>query len=501
MENSSSIAQFMTGKTIFITGATGFLAKILVERILSIQPNINKLYLLIRCSSGKSSGKRLQEEIIETELFRVLREKWGERFVSFISERVVSVSGDVSHKNLGIEDYDLREKMYKEIDVIVNSAATTNFFDRYDDALATNTLGALHALNFAKKCLKIKAFLHISTAYVCGEGEGLVKENALPGSEGLNKVSYLNIEAEKRLADQRVKELEEKMATLKAIRMEMKNLGLERAKLHGWPNTYVFTKAMGEMILEQNKENLELIILRPTIISSTFKQPFPGWIEGPRTLDTLIVSYGKGNLKFFPCDPETVLDLIPGDMVVNFILVAIKTHANQSYDHYIYHLGSSLRNPLKAREFHEYTYAYFIKNPWRSTTIGGKLIKVEKMIFLTSMDKFQTYIAVHYLPLLKGLEILNILSCGYFEQRYRNMEKQINTVKLVAEFYKPYVYFKGIFDDINMEKIRIAAATATEESNTYYKNFNFDPSCINWEDYFMNTHLPGVTRFLNLGIN
>lgn len=57
-----------------------------------------------------------------------------------------------------------------------------------------------------------------------------------------------------------------------------------RAMLHGWPNTYVFTKAMGEMLLADFKEKANLIILRPTIITSTYREPFPGWIEGLRYL-------------------------------------------------------------------------------------------------------------------------------------------------------------------------------------------------------------------------
>jgi fatty acyl-CoA reductase len=55
-----------------------------------------------------------------------------------------------------------------------------------------------------------------------------------------------------------------------------------RAKLYGWPNTYVYTKAMGEMLLGRFRENLPLVIIRPTMVSSTYKEPFSGWIEGVR---------------------------------------------------------------------------------------------------------------------------------------------------------------------------------------------------------------------------
>lgn len=55
-----------------------------------------------------------------------------------------------------------------------------------------------------------------------------------------------------------------------------------RANFYGWPNTYVFTKAMGEMLVGQLKGNLSVVTVRPTIITSTFEEPFPGWAEGVR---------------------------------------------------------------------------------------------------------------------------------------------------------------------------------------------------------------------------
>jgi hypothetical protein len=39
---------------------------------------------------------------------------------------------------------------------------------------------------------------------------------------------------------------------------------------------------MGEMLLEQQRENLPVVIIRPTMVTSTYQDPFPGWIEGAR---------------------------------------------------------------------------------------------------------------------------------------------------------------------------------------------------------------------------
>lgn len=58
---------------------------------------------------------------------------------------------------------------------------------------------------------------------------------------------------------------------------------LSRARRFGWPNTYSFTKAMGEKLLENLRGNLPVVIIRPTIIESTLAEPFPGWMEGTRS--------------------------------------------------------------------------------------------------------------------------------------------------------------------------------------------------------------------------
>jgi fatty acyl-CoA reductase len=58
---------------------------------------------------------------------------------------------------------------------------------------------------------------------------------------------------------------------------------LNRARRFGWPNTYSFTKAMGDMLVENLRGNLPVVVLRPSIIESTLAEPFPGWMEGTRS--------------------------------------------------------------------------------------------------------------------------------------------------------------------------------------------------------------------------
>uniref|UniRef100_A0A7N0SVV6 Fatty acyl-CoA reductase C-terminal domain-containing protein n=1 Tax=Kalanchoe fedtschenkoi TaxID=63787 RepID=A0A7N0SVV6_KALFE len=64
----------------------------------------------------------------------------------------------------------------------------------------------------------------------------------------------------------------------------------------------------------------------------------------------------------------------------------------------------------------------------------------------------------------------------------------------LVELYRPYLFFKAIFDDKNTDKLRAAARNSIDSADTFY--FQFDPKTINWEDYMMNVHLPGAVKFL-----
>ncbi|XP_038893773.1 fatty acyl-CoA reductase 3-like [Benincasa hispida] len=486
-----SLLEFLHNKSIFVTGATGFLAKVMVEKILRVQPNVKKIYLLIRAADEKSATQRLNAEVIEKELFKVLKEKWGENFRSMISEKLVAVAGDISDEFLVLKEYSkLREELYGQIDVIVNLAATTNFDERYDVALHVNTLGAKHVINFAKQCVKLKTFIHVSTAYVCGVKEGLILESPYKMGDTLNGKCGLQIEDELKLVDHTISDLRAHGATQRSITSIMKDLGLQRSQNYGWTNTYIFTKAMGEMLIAELKENIPVVIIRPTIVSSTYKEPFPGWVEGVRTIDSLAVAYGKGKITCFLGDVKALIDVIPADMVVNAILVAMVAHASQPSSYTIYHVSSSMRNPVLYGKLQEYGFHYFRANPWINKE--GQPVRVGKVTILNDMASFHRYMTIRYLIFLKGLEVVNSALCHYFDGMLFNLDRKVKYVLRLVDLYGPFLFFKGVFDDINTEKLRRAAKDNAIEADLFY----FDPKIINWDDYFMNIHIPGVVRYV-----
>lgn len=90
---------------------------------------------------------------------------------------------------------------------------------------------------------------------------------------------------------------------------------------------------------------------------------------------------------------------IPGDMVVNAIIAAMVAHANQPCDEVIYHVGSSLRNPMRYSNFRDYLIQYFTNKPWMDH--NGKPIKVNKLTIFNSISNFNRFIKIRYSPLLK----------------------------------------------------------------------------------------------------
>lgn len=499
---ASNVLGFLKDKNILVTGSTGFLGKIFVEKILRIQPGISCIYVLLRAEDVESARNRFEKEVMRLELFKILREQHGDNFESFIFQKVVPVVGDVAvDHNLGIDEEATREHLWENLDAIVNNAASTAFDDRYDTSLNVNTKGAQNMVEFAKRCRKLQILLHVSTAYVIGHGKGRIMEKPVKmgetitagnGAEDEGGPPFVDIKAEIDLLEKTLAEIHMNSSTRTgqsslqdADTKRLKELGLERARRFGWPNTYTFTKAMGDMLVENLRGNLPVVVLRPSIIESTLAEPFPGWMEGTRTMDSLIVAYGKGRLSSFLADPNLILDVIPADMVVNAMIVAMVTHASQN-GLFIYHSASSIGNPLRSSVATDAAYNYFSKHP----CVGrdGNIVHVKPPLFLESMNSFRGYMFTRYKAPLQVLGLVDSVFCNMFRAHYARMLRNYNFAMYLAELYEPYVFFQGRFDTTNTENL-LRKISAEDR-----KAFNFDVKCIDWAEYLSEVHIPGVVK-------
>ncbi|TVU31353.1 hypothetical protein EJB05_23035 [Eragrostis curvula] len=478
--STATVAGCFRDKSILITGSTGFLGKMAVEKILRIQPDVKKLYLLVRASDNASAKKRVITEIIGKDLFNVLREEHGPNFDKFVDEKITPMAGDITCEDFGLERFEIL-KLAQEIDTIINAAATTNFYERYDVALASNALSVKYILQFAKQ------------SYVAGEQKGLLLEKPFKMGETLKQGFDMDIQAEKQLVE---KYKSDKLSAKTSAQLEkraMKELGLKRARNFGWPNTYVLTKAMGEMLLGQLGGDLPVVIVRPSMVLSTIEDPMPGWIEGVRTIDAFIVGYADQIIPCFPLDRKAIIDVIPGDMVINAMLLAIATHWNKQ-SHVIYHVSSSTENPMPSSTIVESMYRYFSIYPY--TTHKGTTEK-QKVLLFNRYKYFQTYAFIVYkLPLESTscdnqlLHMVNWLPCGMFSRHYNKFSREYNRFMLLAKFYAPFTFNKGYFDATNLKRLRIAARKAYRDAHM----FNTDPTSINWASYLFNIHIPAVVK-------
>ncbi|KAA8516954.1 hypothetical protein F0562_017228 [Nyssa sinensis] len=352
MHDGIGIIRFLRGKKFLITGATGFLAKDLdlIEKILRTTPDVDKIFLVIKAKDEEAATERMKNEIINTELFKYLQQIHGKSYQNFLLSKLVPVVGDVCKSNIGLEE-SLADVIAREVDVIVHSAANTTFDERYDVALDINTKGFGRLMSFANKCEKLKLFLQVSTAYVNGQRQGRIMEKPLCMGDSIARerlifetsqgfVPALDIEGEINLALDTKEAFEGNVVASK-----MRELGLERARMQGWQDTYVLAKAMGEMLIDDMKGELPVVIIRPSIVESTYRDPLAGWIERNQMIDPLIQLYGKGQITGFFMDPNGVLDVVPVDMVVNAMLAAIATHgAHGKSGTNVYQVASSMRN-------------------------------------------------------------------------------------------------------------------------------------------------------------
>ena len=53
LPSNTSIASYYSGKSVFLTGGSGFIGKVIVEKLLRACPDIARIYFLIRPKKGK----------------------------------------------------------------------------------------------------------------------------------------------------------------------------------------------------------------------------------------------------------------------------------------------------------------------------------------------------------------------------------------------------------------------------------------------------------------
>lgn len=115
----SPIRAFYEGKNVFITGATGFVGKFIVEKLLR-STNVNAIYILIRPKRGLSPAERAKE-YFNSQFFSLSGHKYP-------FQKVRPLEGDILKPKLGLSEAD-QEELIRNVHIVFHSAASVKFND------------------------------------------------------------------------------------------------------------------------------------------------------------------------------------------------------------------------------------------------------------------------------------------------------------------------------------------------------------------------------------
>ena len=484
------IRQALQGKRIALTGVSGFVGTALLERLLVDVP-VGRLDVVIRGDAEARLGT-----ILAGSAFNGARERMGaEELAALARDKVRAVSADLAIAPPEISD---------DVDLVIHCAATVQFDPPIDEAFRTNLLGTTRLYEAAGG----RPFLHVSTAYVAGVTRGVQREELLPRTADWRAECEMalgmraSVEEESRRPEVLGKLVARARGALGragpqsvAARAEEHRrewvskrliaLGGARARSLGWPDVYTFTKALTEMALDDIAGDNPLAIVRPSIVESALTRPFPGWIEGFRMAEPVILAYGRGALPDFPGNPESVMDIIPVDLVVNAIIaVAASPHERRR----VYHVASGGRNPFPFRHLYELTREYFLANPLPERDRGTYRVPTWRFPGAHSLNKRMRTAERMLDSADRGLAKLP--RGGLAREAARRLDRlrgRFDFVKRYAGLYGAYVDAEVIYTDERAEALH---ASLDDEDRA---DFGFDPTSYTWKHYFQEVHLPSIS--------
>ncbi|XP_025139227.2 fatty acyl-CoA reductase 2 isoform X3 [Bubalus bubalis] len=384
----SMIAAFYGGKSILITGATGFMGKVLMEKLFRTSPDLKVVYILVRPKQGQTLQQRVFQ-ILDSKLFEKVKEVCPN-----VHEKIRAISADLNQNDFAISKEDMQE-LLSHTNIVFHCAATV----RFDDHLRW-------------------------------------------------------------LDDAIIDEITPKL-------------------IGDRPNTYTYTKALGEVVVQQEGGNLNIAIIRPSIMGATWQEPFPGWVDNLNGPSGLIIAAGKGFLRSIRATPMAVADLIPADTVVNLTLaVGWYTAVHRPKSTLVYHCTSGNLNPCNWGKMGLQVLATFEKIPF------------ERAFRRPNADFTTNNITTHYWNAVSH-RAPAIIYDFYLRLTGRKprMTKLMNRLLRTLSMLEYFINRSWEWSTYNTEMLM------SELSPEDQRVFNFDVRQLNWLEYIEN-YVLGVKKYL-----
>ncbi|HEX8498909.1 MAG TPA: SDR family oxidoreductase, partial [Actinomycetales bacterium] len=501
----------LDARRVLLTGVTGFVGEALLQRMLTDLPGTVPV-LLVRPKAGQSGRDRVAA-LLRKPTFAAAVERAGG--TAELLARVEVVEGDLG----------ALPALPSDLDVVVHCAGDVSFDPPIHDAFATNVAGThgliTRLLEASAGRERLPHYVHISTAYVGGRRRGAVPERSVEHDVDWRVEQAAGVRLAQRLEDD--SRSPERLSGFSAaadrehgragpitsaqdaerrrrewVADQQKAAGGERARSLGWTDVYTFTKAMGERVVEEltggrspdapGAPALPVSIVRPSIIESALAQPFPGWIEGFKMAEPIILAYGRGEFPEFPAAPDSIVDIVPVDHVVNAILAVCATEPEPGDPQY-FHVSSGARNPLTFRQLYELVREHFERHPFDLSERGAVRLPTWRFPGSVRVERVLTQgETAHRLA-------ERALSLAPRSDRVRELARELDRTKGRLDFLRRYLELYRSYTQVELQFIddrTLALHRALDPADT--ASFGFDTAVVDWPVYIRDIHCPAVTE-------
>ncbi|CAH1163117.1 unnamed protein product [Phaedon cochleariae] len=446
------IGDFYKDTCIFVTGATGFVGKALVDKLLRSCSGLNSIYLLMRPKKGRAIEERLKE-LLDNPVFSSIKKRNPD-----ILNRIKAVAGDITLPNLGISAKEY-QMLIERINVVFHSAATVRFDEELRNAFIHNTLGTKKVLEMCNKMQQLKSFVYVSTAYSNSDKENI--------DESVYELPF---------------DYETIMNSIEMLPQEAAEV-LSKKLLGRHPNTYTLTKAMAEHIVLKHSDLIPSAIVRPSIITASWKEPQPGWVDSVSGITGIFMEVGRGTIKSIICKENMKMDIIPVDTVINTVLTAAwHTVAYRSNTMRVYNCTSGNTNPITWKEFRLLTEKYSKEYPSKYVTwYPGITYRTNRALHAVCVNLF------HHIP----AAILDVFLFMTKRKPFMlKMSRKFEEAIMAGKFFSTNQW--------NFEVTSMRSLTKAVQMANDGEHFDVDISENNgfkWDDYVKNFIL-GVRQFI-----
>ncbi|XP_055836424.1 putative fatty acyl-CoA reductase CG8306 [Episyrphus balteatus] len=277
-------SSWLDGKKILLTGATGYLGKVICEKLLRECLGISKLYILVRSQENANFDERI---------VRFKNDAIFDRVKSIdrrLMDKVMPIEGDLSKFNLNLQDMDIN-LLRMEINVVMHCGSNSDVNLSLKDAIFTNVRGTRYLLQLAESIIGLESFVYVSHIF-SNCYERIIEEKIFPpryDADGLVKIMELD-----------------------------KDIPMKSEILKDFSSYYLFSQHLAESLVARS--SLQTAVVRIPTLTPSVDEPYPGWFNSSNLLENFMVSAANGSIQSVYGKPETPIDILPVDLAANGII-------------------------------------------------------------------------------------------------------------------------------------------------------------------------------------